>query len=178
VALLLFATPGFADQSWNRVINSPDRFRVLSDFGDAAVLDKETGLVWERRPTGGTPTWQGAHEACIGTIIGNRFGWRLPTIQELATLLDRTVRDGVHPALPHGHPFENVQAFWYWSATSSLVLSRIVDLQSSFRTRVQTAVWGDWAAVVDFRDGDTDNAPKTNRTFAWCVRGGQGVTPQ
>ena len=47
LAPLAIADPG---TTWENQINGPDRFQVLSDFGGAAVLDKETGRVWEQSP--------------------------------------------------------------------------------------------------------------------------------
>jgi len=40
-------------RSWDRQINNPGRFQALSDFGGAAVLDRETQLVWEQSPDTG-----------------------------------------------------------------------------------------------------------------------------
>ena len=34
--------------SWSQQINTTKRFTVLTAFGSAAVLDNETGLVWEQ----------------------------------------------------------------------------------------------------------------------------------
>ncbi len=45
--------------------------------------------------------------------IGNRKGWRLPTVQELATLVDPSE---VEPSLPSGHPFDGVMPYRYWSS--------------------------------------------------------------
>jgi hypothetical protein len=119
VALAMFALPVTAEAltSWDTVINGPNRFRVLTGFNNAAVLDRETGLVWDRSPDTQTRTWLVAHRFCVDRAVGNgnRKGWRLPTVQELLTLIDPT-RDA--PFLPAGHPFTNVQSDFYWSATT------------------------------------------------------------
>ena len=49
--------------SWDRRINNAQRrFKLLSDFSDKAVLDRETGLVWERQPSNQTFAWQAVEE--------------------------------------------------------------------------------------------------------------------
>jgi len=48
--------------------------------------------------------------------VGGRKGWRLPSVHEIASLVDPAK---VNPALPTGHPFTNVQSSAYWSATTS-----------------------------------------------------------
>jgi len=88
--------------------------------------------------------------------VGNRQGWRLPTLQELASLVDPTIR--FSPTLPV-NPFTNVQSSIYWSATSAANTSAI-------------------AWFVSFADGHVANAVKTDTHFVWCVRGGQGVDAQ
>ena len=42
--------PYYATPSWDQTLPSTTRFIVLSNMGGAAVLDRETGLVWERVP--------------------------------------------------------------------------------------------------------------------------------
>jgi len=82
----------------------------------AAVLDKETGLVWEKSPDTTNSTWVDAITYCYNKNVGGRKGWRLPTVPELASLVDPTQSS---PALPSGHPFQNVQAGIYWSSTET-----------------------------------------------------------
>ena len=54
-----------------------------------AVLDRETGLVWERSPSMELTTWHVAHVRCNEFVtLGSRLGWRLPTVNELASLVD------------------------------------------------------------------------------------------
>ncbi len=158
VALLMVANLALAGPpSWDEQINKPSRFKVLKDFGNAAVLDKETGLVWEQSPVTATLDWVSALVFCNGQNVGNRLGWRLPTLQELASLIDPT-QSG--PALPSGHPFSNVQSSGYWSA-------------STYADSALSA----W--YVDLSSGDVARLIKTSAgAHVWCVRGGQGVDPQ
>lgn len=75
------------DALWRPVVSIPERFR---DLGDGAVRDTVSGLVWER---GGSPyavtlTGARAHaERLNAEGFAGRRGWRLPTVDELATLL-------------------------------------------------------------------------------------------
>jgi hypothetical protein len=77
------------------------------------VFDEETGLVWERSPT----LYKRLRDAAIvfsyTKATAGRKGWRLPTIEELLSLVDPTQNN---PTLPVGHPFINVQTgYFYWS---------------------------------------------------------------
>ena len=154
VAPLAVAKP----PSWDKQINSPGRFQVLGDFAGAAVFDKETGLVWEQSPSTTTFTWIGAQINCNQRTTGGRLGWRLPTVQELASLVDPNNPDG-NPDLPPGHPFSNVGSINYWSATTN--------------ADVTGNAW-----LVNFANGDVVTGDKTGTRRIWCVRGGQGVDPQ
>jgi hypothetical protein len=84
-------------------------FEALDDFHGHAVLDRETPLVWQQDPGLNVTDWRVAVLACPKLGVDNRLGWRLPTVQELATLMDPSVG----PALPAGHPFNHVRGvFW------------------------------------------------------------------
>src|SRR5580765_175136 len=87
--------PSNSNPSWDLQLRCDQaqcpRFVVLSKFDDAAVLDRETGLVWERTPSPNQLDWSNAQFQCNRLTVGNRKGWRLPTVQELASLLDPSV---------------------------------------------------------------------------------------
>ncbi len=155
--------PYYSSPSWDEKLactkasNCP-RFIVLVNWSSVAVLDKETGLVWERSPSTNVFAWNGAQVHCNALTTGGRLGWRLPTLQELASLVDPNATSV--PFLPAGHPFTNVQSNSYWSATTFF---------SS-----PSSAW-----MLDFANGAGGFDDKTGGSeLTWCVRGGQGVDPQ
>jgi|MTBAKSStandDraft_2_1061841.scaffolds.fasta_scaffold01518_17 hypothetical protein len=139
--------------NWGDKIPDAKRFELVLD--DEAVLDKETGLTWERSPDHAeVRKWNEAIIFCYQKVIGSRKGWRrLPTIEELLSLVDVTQSS---PALPIGHPFINITTYEYWTATSV--------------ANAQNHGW-----VVNLGSGRTDTDNKQSELFAWAVRGGQGI---
>jgi hypothetical protein len=129
-----------------------NRFVVLTNWNREAVLDKETGLVWERAPQPAPDSWVGARFVCTAKTTGNRKGWRLPSVHELASLIDPLVIPPA-PTLPAGHPFTGVLLAGYWSATT------LADDPTD-------------ALNVNFGNGDVLPTNKTNTRQVWCVRGG------
>jgi hypothetical protein len=148
--------PYYALPAWDQKLPAATRFVLLTDWNNEAVLDRETGLVWERSPATTTAVWVEARFICASKTLGGRKGWRLPAFAELASLIDPSVPLSIPfpPHLPSGHPFLNVQSEFYWSATT-------------YAAR-PTAAWG----VVFFGKEHVVSAEKTNPVLVWCVRGG------
>jgi Protein of unknown function (DUF1566) len=141
---------------WGEPNSTPGRFIVLSSYNDEAVFDSETGLHWERSPGSAEFTWTNANGACANRRVGNRKGWRLPTVQELASLMDGTQFGG----LPASHPFSVEEEDTYWTATTSA-------LNTGF------------AYIASFQlSGEVLTLIKNASRRIWCVRGGQGIDPQ
>lgn len=138
--------------TWCQKLPADRRFQLV--LNNEAVLDKETGLVWERSPDINTRNWYEGITYAYRKEIGGRKGWRLPTVEELASLIDT---DNSDPALPVGHPFINVQSYVadYMSSTT--------DASNSSRM---------WYVRLD--DGGVDYGNKSSHGFVWCVRGRQG----
>ena len=86
--------------------------------------------------------------------MGDRKGWRLPTAEELATLVEPSE---LNLALPVGHPFFDVQPAAYWTSTTG----------AGFLT--------DSAWTVSFYNGNVGLSGKASTGVrVWCMRGGQG----
>lgn len=105
-----------APPAWSQTLAPSVRFVILSNFNSDAVLDRETGLIWSRQSMarifaslGLTNFFQRPIERiesiCGQLPIGDRFGWRLPAVAELQSLVDTSVPLSSAPSLPAGHPF-------------------------------------------------------------------------
>ena len=140
---------------WDQALPGAQRFVILPAFNNDAVLDKNTGLVWEKSPATTRSTWAGARNACIGKNVGGQKGWRLSSIPELVSLIDPSV-PSPGPTLPPGHPFLNVQSDFYWSATA--------DANGPSNA---------WYAL--FLNGGVFSDSKTFSNHVWCVRGGMNA---
>jgi len=89
----------------------------MIDHGNGTITDDRTGLMWEQHPTEQRYTWEDATRIRINDLNAARLGghddWRLPTIQELVSLVDYArCRPAVDPV------FVTVAGL-YWSATTS-----------------------------------------------------------
>ena len=153
VGLMLLAAPASANPPlWDKVI-SGQRFKVLKKFNAEAVVDRETGLVWERSPRDTVLTWQFARATCRAAETGGRLGWHLPTVEELMSLFE--VTEG-SPKLRSRHPFVLPNETGpYWTATT-------ID---GFPTS---------AIYVKLPNANLVGNPKTSEHYLWCVRGGSG----
>jgi hypothetical protein len=119
---------------------------------DEVVHDRLTGLYWARRAdaAGGRVTWEEAFAVVArwrAHTDGPNVEWFLPTINELASLVDCRCHT---PALPAGHPFIELQE-GYWASTTSF-----------FET--------DWAWVLYAEKGACGVGYKRDRSFwVWPV---------
>lgn len=151
--------------SWHQNL-SILRFEVV--LNNEAVLDHETGLVWQRLVAQDIVPWADAVDQCHAAPIGDRFGWRLPSVEELSTLVDLNQAD---PALPPLHPFiaegaggEGGTFATYW--TSTTVANDTAN------------AWTVSFAGNGFLGTDQHKQPDLmNLDFhaVWCVRGSVGL---
>ena len=130
--------------------------------GGTMVQDNVTGLIWEVKTDDGsihdkdnTYTWSDASDVFIAQLNDDVFGgyddWRLPTIEELSTIVDAEVYS---PAIDTSY-FPNTVSSWYWSS-------------SSFAFNPAGYAW-----LVSFNLGHVFDYVKSNDNHARAVRAGQ-----
>ena len=120
------------------------------------VIDRVTGLVWERAVDSGMYTWAEATSRCACLTLGGHQDWRLPTRMELVSIVDFT-RDS--PAIdPDAFPGTPPQ--WFWT--------------SSRRAEDPALAW-----YIYFETGFTNFVEQDQRYWVRCVRdpGGGGDAP-
>ncbi|MCP4750316.1 MAG: DUF1566 domain-containing protein [Proteobacteria bacterium] len=113
------------------------------------VIDDATDLEWQVNEAG-KKTWNLAVRYCRNLNTGGKTDWRLPTIEELLTLIEYLKS---HPAIGK-NVFENVRSAYYWS--------------SSTRTHSADRAW-----LVFFNSSDVKYLYKSSNAYVRCVRGGQ-----
>jgi Protein of unknown function (DUF1566) len=114
------------------------------------VQDTTTGLMWTRKTIGKGLNWSAAKEACSKLREGGFEDWRLPTIQELLSLVDYS---RTSPAIDTS-AFE-CESNWYWSATP------------------YSASPSDYAWYVAFRSGNSGYDSQGYVSYVRAVRSGQ-----
>ncbi len=135
-------------------------FSVVEETGQFTkvaniVSDSKTGLQWQdNNETNSTAySWQEAIDHCEALTLDSLDDWRLPNINELKTLIDRSKRE---PAIKE-NVFEYIGTnnyYSYWSSTSIV--------------GVEYDAW-----VVVFNIGSVTGLNKYYYTYVRCVRDGQ-----
>lgn len=162
--------PYYATPSWDQKLQCDStstcpRFLVLANLNNAAVLDRETGLVWQRVPgtVDSNQTYADAALACAGETTGGRRGWRIPTIEELSSLFDPG--NPVSPFLPVGHPFTVPGGFSYFSYWSSTLAA------DRFGPNARITISDDpLPSSAGRRLGYGLASPPSASSTTWCVR--------
>ena len=103
--------------------------------------DPDTGLIWESQETDKRMSWKKALE--YTETLGDN--WRLPTVQELITLIDFSK---INPACK----IANTHCSYYWSST--------------------TYAYGTYSAwYVSFGNGGVSYGNKSGSYYVRCVKG-------
>jgi hypothetical protein len=111
----VFQDKGLRDSSWNPDGDFPNKYELQTLNSDKVVIDHASGLMWQQSGSSDTMTWDKAQEY-IKQLNNNRYAgfadWRLPTIEELASLLEPTQKSGDL----YIDPLFGTSQTWCWSA--------------------------------------------------------------
>ncbi|MBR6244346.1 DUF1566 domain-containing protein [bacterium] len=117
-----------------------NRFETAAE----TVTDKESSLMWQRQYAS-SRLWAEALSYCEEVSTDDKFDWRLPNRNELASIIDFEKSDGAASSLP-GLP---EHAFW----TSTTAADNFSE-----------------AWTVDFATGSVGSAAKSETKYVICVR--------
>lgn len=121
---------------------------------EGLVKDRLTGLVWPRQadtfiyPLSWNETLDEVARLNEQNFLGHS-DWRLPNRKELRSLVSHGTKK---PALPKGHPFQDVFLGWYWTSTTSAMAPA-------------------YAWRVHFEGGRMFYGNKNDPSMGWPVRG-------
>ncbi len=153
---------GWADKTEDRRIRCIKKTgnEYKGDFArDAAtntVEDREANLIWQDSvevQINDKITWRGAIEYCENLVFASSSAWRLPNINELYSIGDRSISK---PAIRN--QFNNVEQDYYWSSTTDYEDEHFL------------------AQAVEFEEGNTARLDKgtgrvsQDKAYVRCVR--------
>jgi len=113
------------------------------------VTNNRSNLEWQDDTVGDQKTWIQAIEYCENLTLDSHDDWRLPNINELKSIEDKSL---YNPAVVSA--FTNKPNGHNWASTSY--------------KSTKSSAW-----FIDFLDGKEAGGPKTNYKHVLCVRGGQ-----
>ena len=112
------------------------------------VIDTKLGLIWQDNSAAKSiqKSWESSKKYCQSLSLDGKSDWRLPTIEELLTIVDY---DRHKPKIMQS--FQNVYSSGYWSS-------------SKFES------YAGFVLFIDFSNGGEDAIPETTELFVRCVR--------
>jgi len=128
----------------------PDQYSLVSDD---EVRDNYTGLIWQRGGSDDQLSWQEAVDYCNDLNLGGT-AWRLPSIRELATLVDEAqvapaINREMFPDTKYGARSND----WYWATPERGSAAWGLNFDDGFTgTNTGSAAWNtfgpSWARCV------------------------------
>jgi len=123
--------------------------------GDGTVSDSSTSLMWQREDDDTKRSWDSSTSYCSISTLANYTDWRLPTLEELESLIDPDYDpddpvSAANPAIDYT-AFPNTNQSAYWSITPN--------------EENDSRAWR-----VDFSGGVSSSYYKTSNNYARCVR--------
>ena len=130
-----------------KCISQSFQTKIISE--EKIVTDLNSGLIWQQTIPNEKNTWEDANNYCNNLNYGSYSGWRLPTVQELLTIVDNNKNT---PPLINSTYFPNTPKAAFWSLTA-------------YTPNIES-VW-----VVNFNNYVTHTAYKVEKAYTRCVKG-------
>ena len=105
------------------------------DNKDGTVTDTKTNLMWAKYDNQGDIAWRDAKAYCEHIILSKYEDWRMPTIDELATLYDKAAKGyetdcgdwvKVNPAI-------RLSCGWVWAADNRAITAHVFNFERGYR---------------------------------------------
>lgn len=133
-------------------------------YGSAIIKDKTTGLMWQKATATGDDnkgmTFEEAIEYCENLELGGFKDWRLPSRNELMSLIDLELKE---PSINNDF-FPDTYSSWYVTSTT------LYNVTSPSNTGKNNA----W--LVDFQVPSVGYGDKTTNYWVKAVRGGNNMS--
>ncbi|HYT43400.1 MAG TPA: DUF1566 domain-containing protein [Methylomirabilota bacterium] len=125
-----------------------NRFR---DHGDGTITDHCTNLLWQKGTSNTHPTWAQASAYCSNLTLGGLSGWRVPTIQELFSIVNYSHTNGTYafPLFDFGQSLYP-GSLYLWSSTPNVDNSGV-------------------AWQIQFTNGNVSSLQKSSQLEVRCV---------
>lgn len=104
-------------------VEPPNHYTLAGDAGSVEVTDNYTGLVWQQGFSPAIMAWEDAPAYCEGLTLNGHTGFRVPTLNELASTVNEAKVGGAinttaFPGNPNGC---KEPKYWFWVAEASKV---------------------------------------------------------
>jgi hypothetical protein len=136
-----------------RAVRGEQYVNKFIDNADGTITDSASGLVWEKSTGASAVTLAKAKSYCEKLSLGGKNDWRLPTRNEMQSIVDYT---RFNPAIDTAY-FPDTVSSEYWTSTK---------VASDY-------AGGDLWWFVGFRDGDISSFSSVDELSVRAVRAGQ-----
>jgi hypothetical protein len=120
-----------------------------NDFRPAAetVLDRTTGLQWQRADDGVARSWEAALAHCSALVLDGHTDWRLPTAKELQSIVDYGRVPAIDPVFGLADP-----AAYVWTSTTHLEDPPPPGRARPFQRRGELAIYFSFGPALGYRE--------------------------
>jgi len=100
-----------------------EHYTIIGTSPNGEVTDNYTGLTWQQGFSPATMAWADGPAYCSGLNLNGHTGWRVPTLNELASTVNEALVGGAinrtaFPGNPNGC---KAPEYWFWATEASKV---------------------------------------------------------